>query len=65
MVNVQVEIHGDLRVAVVDEDTAEEIEGFATNQSVPIEQDATRIAVRWKHHDSLGPLKERYIRLVF
>ena len=56
---------GALRVAVVDEDTAEEFEGFGRDESVPVKDDRTRAAVQWKQRDSLVGFKRRYVRLAF
>ncbi len=64
-VNADVSNDGQLRIAVVDEDTAEELDHFGRDDSVAITDDATRMAVRWKHRDSLAELKDRYVRLAF
>ena len=64
-VNVDVARDGELRIAVVDEDTAQDIEGFGYADAVPLCADATRIAVHWRQRDSLALLKDRYVRLAF
>ncbi len=64
-VNADAASDGELRVAVVDEDTAEELDHFGRQDSAAITEDATRIAVRWRQRDSLAELKGRYVRLAF
>ena len=44
-VNADVCRDGALRVAIVDEGTAEEFEGFGRDESVPVKDDRTRAAV--------------------
>ena len=56
---------GELRIAMVDEDTAEELDHFGRDDSIAITDDAARMAVRWKQRDSLAELKDRYVRLAF
>ena len=64
-VNADVASDGELRVAIVDEDTAGEIEHFAGQDCGPISEDATRIPVQWKQRKSLAELGGRYVRLAF
>ena len=64
-VNADVCRDGELRVAVVDEDTADELEGFGRDESVPVREDRTRAAVHWEERDSLAGLEKRYMRLAF
>jgi len=64
-VNADVGGDGELRVAVVDEDTAEELDHFGRDDSVAITGDVTRSAARWRQRDSLAELKGRYVRLAF
>ena len=45
-VNADVAHDGELRIAVVDEDTAEELDHFSRDDSVAITNDATRTVVR-------------------
>ena len=63
--NANVAHDGELRIAVVDEDTAEELDHFGVDDNVAICADATRIAVRWHQRESLAELKDRYVRLAF
>ena len=64
-VNADVGGDGELRVAVVDEDTAEELDHFGRDDGVAITGDVTRSAARWRQRDSLAELKGRYVRLAF
>ena len=64
-VNADVASDGELCVAVVDEDTAEELDHFGRDDGVAITGDVTRSAARWRQHDSLAELKGRYVRLAF
>ena len=64
-VNADVSGNGELRVAVVDEDTAEELDHFGRDDSVAITGDVTRTAARWRQRNSLAELKGRYVRLTF
>ena len=64
-VNADVNRGGELRIAVIDEDTAEELDHFGRDDSVAIYEDATRIAVRWTQRKSLAELKGGYVRFAF
>ena len=64
-VNADVAHDGELRIAVVDEDTAEELDHFGRDDSVAITDDAPRTVVRWRQRDSLAELRDRYVRLAF
>ncbi len=66
-VNARVQAGGELRAAVVEEDTAEPIEHFKIEDSVPFTGDATRHPMRWRQRDSLTPFREqkRYVRIAF
>ncbi len=63
--NADVASDGELRIAVVDEDTAEDLDHFGRDDSVAITGDVTRSAARWRQRDSLAELKGRYVRLAF
>ena len=64
-VNAEVSAGGYVRVAVVDEDTAEELGGFGERDSVGFTEDSTSAPLRWREHESLGQFKDRYLRLAF
>ena len=64
-VNADVSRDGELRVAVVDEDGAEELQHFGRDDSSAISRDTTRMQVQWAQRDSLAEFKDRYVRLTF
>ncbi len=64
-VNADVSAAGYVRASVVDEDTAEELGGFAEEDSIAVTGDVTRAPIRWREHESLGEFNGRYVRLAF
>ncbi len=64
-VNAEVANNGYLRASVVDEDTAEPLNGFGEDDAVVITADSTRAPVNWRERDSLSEFKDRYVRLGF
>ncbi len=64
-INAEVSAGGYVRAAVVDEDTAEELGGFAENDSVGVTTGSTRSPLGWRENESMGKFKERYVRLAF
>ncbi len=64
-VNAEVSAGGYVRASVVDEDTAEELGSFTEEESAAVAEDTTRAPLRWRERESLGQLKDHYVRLAF
>ena len=55
---------GCVRISVTDE-AGNAMGGFAGDESIAVESDTTRSRMRWRNHETLETLKDRYARLVF
>ena len=63
-VNARADGGGSVRAAVLEEDGTP-IAGLGFDDCAPLGGDSLRAPVSWSGGDSLGPLKDRYVRLAF
>ena len=63
-VNARADRGGSVRAAVLEEDGTP-IAGLGFADCAPLDGDRLRAPMSWSGGDSLGPLKDRYVRLAF